>query len=70
MKLKSYLKANRIPVPAFAESVGVNRQAIYSYLRDEKKPSEETMLNIVTVTGGAVMPNDFYNIDQEAADAS
>jgi predicted DNA-binding protein with PD1-like motif len=68
MKLETYLKTYKIPVAAFAKSIGVVRHAVYSYFdeRDSKKiPSPDTMQKIFITTNGEVEPNDFYNLNSK-----
>ena len=62
MKLESYLENTNTSVATLAAAIGVKRQTVYSYLRKEKIPSADTMARVVEVTGGAVTPNDFYDI--------
>ena len=62
MKLHDYLKEQNIPITSFANSVGVRRQAIHSYISGEKYPSPKTLKRIVEITNGEVMPNDFYDL--------
>lgn len=66
MKLESYLEKTKTSVADLAALLGVKRQTVYSYLRKEKIPSADTMARVVEVTGGAVTPNDFYDIGGNA----
>lgn len=62
MKLATYLKANAIRPAAFAESIGVDTSTVYRLKGDGQIPSPEIMRKIVDATGGAVQPNDFYDL--------
>ena len=57
MKLKAYLKKTKIPVTAFAKSLGITRELIYAYF-GRSNPSLETAVKIVKVTGGQVSYKD------------
>lgn len=63
MKLSEFLATTNTPVAAFAELVGVRRNAIYEYLAEKKFPSPDTMRRIFEVTQGRVTANDFFHPD-------
>lgn len=62
MQLRRYLKANDISVSAFAAAIGVGDAAVYKYLSGERYPSRRRLERIAQVTGGQVLPNDFYGL--------
>jgi putative transcriptional regulator len=56
-----YLAKNRIPVTAFAERIGISRQALYRYMDGTRFPEQSIRLAIGRATHGAVTANDFEN---------
>lgn len=66
MWLGDYLREKEIRVHDFASKIGVERQTVYSYLRREKRPSDETYEQIFIATDGLVTPNDFHDLDLPA----
>lgn len=63
MKLISYLEQSEISYARFAEMIGAsNGKVVHRYARGEQIPSRDFMARIVEVTGGAVTPNDFYDL--------
>lgn len=67
MKLRDYMAANGLTAKAFAESVGSTEFAVTKWVRGERRPSESFMARIADVTGGEVMPNDFFDLTKGAA---
>ena len=69
MKLRAYLEKNNIPVAYFADTLGVTRQTVYSYIKNPNEknyttPRRMKMTKIVNLTGGQVSYNDFF-LDNE-----
>jgi transcriptional regulator with XRE-family HTH domain len=67
MQLRQYLTKRNIPIPAFAERIGVSTQAVHRYLTGERMPRRDVMERIKVETGGAVQPNDFFCPAEAAA---
>lgn len=59
MKLADYLSENEIADSAFAERIGVSRQALWRYKSGERRPEWSILEVIARETGGKVTPNDF-----------
>jgi predicted transcriptional regulator len=59
MKIAEYLKNNNISVNQFAESVGVDRQNVYKWIKGTV-PRKSVIQKIVEVTNGNVNIGDFY----------
>ncbi len=71
MKLHDYMKKHGMTNADLAREIGVSNEAVRLYKRRQhpkRIPSAEVMRRIVRVTGGAVQPNDFYELDGEAAE--
>jgi predicted transcriptional regulator len=66
MKLADYLAQEGLSEAAFAERIGVTQAAVNRYKKD-RVPEPEPMRAIVAATGGAVQPNDFFDLPSEAA---
>jgi hypothetical protein len=66
MKLSQYLEWKRISCAAFAQRLGVTRQAVHRY-RAGQVPIWSVMEQIYDETDGAVTPNDFLSDRQRAA---
>ena len=62
MKLAIYLQVNEIKQRDFAAALGVAQGQVSDWCSGRKIPSRENMQRIVAYTGGAVMPNDFYDL--------
>ncbi len=56
------MKEKGLRAPEMAVRIGVTEQAVRHYLRGERIPAPEVMRRIVAATGGAVTPNDFYDV--------
>lgn len=63
MTLKEYLAEHGLTQYRFAKNIGVDRQTVYRWAAGERLPRPELMALIYRGTGGAVQPNDFYNLD-------
>lgn len=66
MQLQDYLKSNAIKVADFAQSVGASEQAVYKWMKGERKPRD--VRPIVEFTGGQVTANDFYGFESQGVD--
>jgi transcriptional regulator with XRE-family HTH domain len=60
MRLRQYLDDRKMPIPAFAERIGVSTQAVHRYVAGDRVPRREVMERIKAETGGEVQPNDFF----------
>lgn len=60
MKLRAYLRDNRIKIGAFAETIFVDRVSVSRYLAGGR-PSSTIMERIQAATAGAVTPNDWFD---------
>lgn len=67
MKLKTYLKSNNLKAAEIARLLGVHPSNVGRWLREERMPGKEHMRQIFDLTEGAVTPNDWVGIDEEAA---
>jgi hypothetical protein len=69
MKLKQYLDETKTTQAAFGALIGVrSRETVSRYIAGERMPRPKVMERIVAITGGKVMPNDFF--PDEAAEAA
>ena len=62
MKLREYLKKNKIRQAEFAAIIGVSHRGLKYYISGSYMPSREIMIEIARATDFEVTPNDFYNI--------
>ena len=60
MTLADYLSVHSLSAAEFARRIGVSTQTVYRYRDGDRIPEKDSMERIATVTGRAVMPNDFY----------
>lgn len=69
MKLADYLAATEIKDAAFAEMIGVTRQALWRYKSGDRRPEWDVLERIAHETRGRVTPNDFLEpqADESAA---
>lgn len=70
MKLRKYLKLNKISQTEFALLIGVSAQAISAFCLGTRIPRPDVMQKIFLATGGAVTPNDFFLSDALLAQAA
>lgn len=61
MTLAEYLDKAETSDTAFAEMIGVSRQALHRYKTGERRPEWNVLERIRDVTGGQVTPNDFLD---------
>lgn len=60
MRLDQYLEANKMTVAALAAQIGTSAVTVHRYISRNRIPHPEIMARIAEVTGGLVMPNDFF----------
>ena len=60
VKLIDYLSRNNLKARSFAPVIGLSVGGISKILSGERHPRRETVCNIARVTGGQVMPNDWF----------
>jgi len=70
MKLRDYMRREGMTAAELATLIGVSTAAVVRYRNGTRRPSPEVMRRIAHVTGGAVLPNDFYDLPAPAADAA
>lgn len=61
MKLSDYMAGEEIDDQALAEQLGVDRSTIFRVRKGTHKPSPTLMAEIAKLTGGAVLPNDYFD---------
>lgn len=61
MKLSAYLDREKLTDDVFATKVKVDRSTIYRIRNGSHKPSPSLMAEIAKVTGGEVLPNDYFD---------
>lgn len=54
MKLKAYLKSERLTLKQFAEKIGKTPGAVWQWATDYQTPTAENALEIEKATGGKV----------------
>ena len=59
MKLREYLRLQKMKPEEFAKQLGVSKSAVAMWIRDERMPRREKLQDIAKFTKGAVTPNDF-----------
>lgn len=60
--LRKWRVSNGLTLEAAAEQVGTSRQVWSDWERGRRRPSQSLMIEIYTLTGGNVVPNDFYDL--------
>ena len=63
MKLKEWMRKNKVRQDVFAEEIGVTQSALSKICCGARTPLAGTMYRIAIATKGAVMPNDFFDFD-------
>lgn len=63
MKLKEYLKREGLTLEAFGQHIDATAGEVHAYCNG-RKPRDATMARIFEATGGAVTPNDFYDLPE------
>ncbi len=64
MKLGRYLRSKGIEPDDFAFELDVACETVRRYVAGTRVPVPTVMRRIVTLTGGAVTPNDFYDMPE------
>jgi len=59
MTLASWLNSSNLTPTAFADLIGVSRQAMWRYCSNERVPRPEILKRIHKATSGKVTANDF-----------
>lgn len=62
--LRNWRKSQGLTLDQAARKVGTVRQVWSDWERGRRRPSSVTMAKIYRLTGGAVQPNDFYELPQ------
>ena len=60
MRLKEYLKLNKISNKEFANTLGISPVSLSRYINGERIPEKDIFFKIFKKTNGFVSPNDFY----------
>ena len=66
MRLPDYLKAKNIRRRAFAKDIGVCASRVTQLCAGDGWPSRDLAERIAEVTDGAVTPNDFVGLSEDA----
>lgn len=69
MKLRDWLDERDISNGDFGNRIKRTAEAVRRYAAGERIPDKDTMPLIVDATGGAVTPNDFFDIAPQQAAA-
>lgn len=67
MCLQSYLDQNKISDEEFGALIGVTATSVYRYRKGHRKPDDEIMQKIFSITSGAVDANGFYKLKRKRA---
>jgi transcriptional regulator with XRE-family HTH domain len=67
MKLAVWLDRQGISVAEFGRRIGKPQPTAQRYAAGARIPEPETMTKIAEITGGEVMPNDFYDVSPPTA---
>jgi hypothetical protein len=62
MKLADWIKKKNTTVAAVAKQLGVNAWTIHRYANEDRLPEPAPLLKLYKLTGGAVEPNDWYDL--------
>lgn len=62
MRLEEYLKRQGESITVFAKKLNRTDWTIRRYIKRGTRPSPEIMIEIYHATGGAVTPNDWFEI--------
>ncbi len=69
MQLGPWLKTNSINAVEFGRRIGLKEpNSIYRYIQGTRRPATRMIEAIFKETNGAVTPNDFFDIAEEAAE--
>ena len=65
MKLSEFMRSNGISPDALAGLMGdVSASAVRKWANEERIPRKDQIERIAKITGGLVMPNDFFSLPQ------
>lgn len=69
MKLEMYLNKHNLSRRSFGKLLGSGHGTVCDYISGRRTPCASKMKQIVQITGGEVMPNDFFDefIDNQKA---
>lgn len=67
MQITDWLTKNDISDADFAAQIGVTRQALWRYKSGDRIPRRGILTKIQEVTGGQVLPADFFAPQPETA---
>jgi transcriptional regulator with XRE-family HTH domain len=62
MDLQTYISLKGMSQEQFAQRIGVKQKSVSRYAAGERVPHPKIMSDIYSATGGAVEPNDFYEL--------
>jgi hypothetical protein len=68
MKLIQFLRDNNLGYSEFGRRIGTSHEAVRRYALKGQAPASKQMRAVIRETGGAVRPNDFFDIPAGAAD--
>lgn len=63
MKLETYLAVTKKSRAEFAKNLGVTEASLCRYINGDRMPRPSLLKTIAHMTEGAVMPNDFVDIN-------
>jgi hypothetical protein len=67
MQLSDYMDRNGLNDDTFGKLIGRDRTSVYRLRAGLTKPTADLLQTIADKTGGAVTPNDFFDLPDEAA---
>ncbi|MDH3595779.1 MAG: helix-turn-helix transcriptional regulator [Rhodospirillales bacterium] len=70
MTLDEWRVSQKLTMDALGRRLGVAAETAGRYCNNKRIPARAVMARIVAATGGAVQPNDFYQLPQEARSAT
>lgn len=65
MKLKTYIRSKKMTPAEFGKLMGASEGGVVKWIHETRIPRPKQMLQIAELTGGLVMPNDFYFPENE-----
>lgn len=69
MKLSAYLRDGKVPMTHFAAEIGCDPGTMSRIVSGQQIPRRSLMERIFQATGGAVEPNDFYDLSPSSTGA-
>lgn len=63
--LRRWRTARKLTQAAFGELIGCGWNAVWRYENEGRIPEAAILQRIIDATGGAVTPNDFFDLDAE-----